>query len=272
MTPICTVLALLVAGAAAVRSTWSPCGLSMLSTITPFAERSKGHRFGATCAWFVLGATLGGLALGGLMAALAAAVDAAGTSPTVVASVGLAAALVALVSDTGIAGVRLPVHYRQVNERWLDAYRPWVYGAGFGFQIGTGLATYITTAAVYLLVVLGALTGDPVVALALGGAFGLVRGLAVTLTRRVSTPQELLGFHRRFATRLPWAHRTVAAVVSVAVVVLAMAAGPVAAVVLVATAVLTVAMRVVARPRRGVGSDRAATLPVVDRGASVPVG
>ena len=42
-----------VAVAAAVRSTWSPCGLSMLSTITPFGERAKGHSYRATAAWFV---------------------------------------------------------------------------------------------------------------------------------------------------------------------------------------------------------------------------
>ena len=66
--------------------------------------------------------------------------------------------MVAAAADTGIAGFRLPVHHRQVNERWLDGLRPWVYGAGFGWQIGTGVVTYIKTAAVYLLIVLAALT------------------------------------------------------------------------------------------------------------------
>ena len=50
------VLGVAVAVAAAARSTWSPCGLSMLSSITPLAERSRGHRFGVTATWFVLGA------------------------------------------------------------------------------------------------------------------------------------------------------------------------------------------------------------------------
>src|ERR1044071_9362159 len=54
-------LALIVAVAAATRSTWSPCGLSMLSTITPMAEQSRGHRYGVTATWFILGAGLGGL-------------------------------------------------------------------------------------------------------------------------------------------------------------------------------------------------------------------
>ena len=68
-------LAVLVAAvvpvAAAVRSTWSPCGLSMLSTITPMGERGRGHRYRATAAWFVVGAVLGGPPSGGSMAACA---------------------------------------------------------------------------------------------------------------------------------------------------------------------------------------------------------
>jgi len=271
--------ALLVGTAAAVRSTWSPCGLSMLSTITPVAERAKGHRYGATCAWFVAGATLGGLALGGVAALGAVAVGHAAPSTVTAAAVGLASALVALVSDTGLAGVRLPVHYRQVNERWLDAYRPWVYGAGFGFQIGTGVATYITTAAVYLCVVLGALTGSPWVALALGGTFGLVRGLAVLLTRRVTSPAQLLAFHRRFAAALPWADRAVRAATAVAAVVLAVAAGPVAAWVLAVVAVLGLGARLAVRHRTGrsraghAGVGGAVPVATVDDpGGSVPVG
>lgn len=279
MTTTFALCALLVGTAAAVRSTWSPCGVSMLSTITPLAERAKGHRYGATCAWFTVGATLGGLALGGLAALGALLVGQAAPPPVTAAAIGLAATLVALVSDTGVAGVRLPVHHRQVNERWLDAYRPWVYGAGFGFQIGTGLATYITTATVYLGVVLSALTGDPWVALALGAGFGLVRGLAVVLTWRVTSPQDLLAFHRRLAAGLPWADRAVRASAAAAAVVLAVAAGPAGLGVLAAVIVVTVVARVAVRcaPGRspalatgtGVGPAGAAA---DDRGESVPVG
>ncbi|HEX7460483.1 MAG TPA: hypothetical protein VF279_07615, partial [Acidimicrobiales bacterium] len=214
---------------AAARSTWSPCGLSMLSTITPFGERGKGHRYAATCTWFVLGATAGGLALGAVAAGLAALVAASGASALSLGVAALVAVLVAGVSDTGVAGARLPVHYRQVNERWLDAYRPWVYGSGFGFQIGCGLATYITTAAVYLTVVLAALTAGPAVALVVGVAFGLVRGLAVTLTRHVRSPGALLSFHQRFAALLPWADRAVLATLILAAVGLALMVGAVPA-------------------------------------------
>jgi MFS family permease len=276
MTLILSLLAFLVAGAAATRSTWSPCGLSMLSTITPLEERSKGHRYAATSAWFVLGATVGGLMLGGVIALFAVATRSAGLSAAVAGTVGLVATLTVLASETGLSGVRLPVHRRQVNERWLDAYRPWVYGAGFGFQIGTGVATYITTAAVYLMVVLGALTGRPGVALAVGGVFGLVRGLAVTLTRRVTSPTGLLAFHQRFTTLRPWADRGVLASLSVVTVALATAVGVVPALVAaIPVAVGCIGVRVgvwVAHRTRSDDSSGRRPDPAPVRGESVPVG
>jgi hypothetical protein len=51
-----------------------------------------------------------------------------------------------------------------VNRTWLDRYRSWVYGAGFGWQLGVGVATFVMSATVYLMVVLAALTGRPLVA------------------------------------------------------------------------------------------------------------
>ncbi len=193
----------LVAVAAAVRSTWSPCGVSMLSTITPMAERGRGHRFAVTATWFVAGATAGGATLGALAASLAAVVAAADPGSTTRVVMAAAAAIVCLASDLGVAGFRLPGHRRQVDERWLDRYRPWVYAAGFGWQIGAGVATYLMTAAVYLLVVLAALTGLPAVALAVGALFGLVRGVAVTAGAGITSSERLVAFHRRFEAWRP---------------------------------------------------------------------
>jgi hypothetical protein len=183
---------------AAVRSTWSPCGLSMLATITPLAELGRGHRYRTTATWFVVGSVLGGTSLGVVMALLAAGVGSLAVSGTELASVAVVAGVVTLAADARIGGLRLPVHYRQVNERWLDQFRPWVYGAGFGWQIGSGLATYIKTCAVYLMIVLAALAGSPEVALLVGIVFGLVRGLAVFLGRRITSTAALADFHRRF--------------------------------------------------------------------------
>ena len=221
MTLCISAVASLVALAAAVRSTWSPCGLSMLSTITPLSEGAKGHSYRATAAWFVFGAVAGGATLGGAMALLALGVHGLHLSPTVIGATAFGAALLAAASDAGISWMRLPVHRRQVNERWLDQYRPWVYGSGFGWQIGTGLSTYITTAAVYLMVVLGALTTVPLAALAVGTGFGLVRGLAVLMTRHLTDPAGLRSFHRRFTDAGPLAGRAAIAVEVTSAVVLA---------------------------------------------------
>lgn len=184
-----------VALAAAVRGTWSPCGLSMLSTITPIGERGRGHRYAATARWYIAGAVLGGLTLGVASAVAAAAVDRFDLSVRTASLAAVVASLVAVAHDARLAGFEVPTHRRQVNERWLEEFRPWVYGAGFGFQVGTGLATYITTASTYLVVVLLALTASPPVALGVGAGFGLTRGLAVLLTRDVRSATDLVAVH-----------------------------------------------------------------------------
>ena len=67
-------LAVAVATVAAVRGAWSPCGLSMLSSLNPVSERARGHRFWVTAAWYIAGAVLGGAVLGGGCALAAAAI------------------------------------------------------------------------------------------------------------------------------------------------------------------------------------------------------
>jgi MFS family permease len=236
---------------AAVRSTWSPCGRSMLASITPLAERGRGHRYGITAAWFVVGATLGGATLGAAMAVLAAGVAAVSLGPTVVAAVAIGACVAAAASDERLAGFSLPVHHRQVNERWLDQFRPWAYGAGFGWQIGNGLSTYIMTAAVYLGIVLGALTAEPVLAVLLGALFGLVRGLGVLLGRRIASTTDLQAFHRRFDALEPAAQLGTVLVVVAAAAVFAWVLSPWAPLAVVATVLAASARRVAAvRVRR----------------------
>lgn len=198
---------MLVASVAAVRGIWSPCGLSMVSSINPFTERSRGHRYGATASWFVAGSLLGGVMLGAAGAAGAALVSLLALPPALIAVVAAGCCLVALASDSAIVVLRLPLIPRQVNERWLDGYRRWVYAVGFGWQIGVGLATYVMTGAVYLVPVLGALSGAPLLALAAGAAFGLVRGGAILLSSRARDPEQLRSLHRRLAQLAPWSLR-----------------------------------------------------------------
>ena len=146
MPALLTVAAAVIAVGAAARSTWSPCGVSMLATVTPLAERGRGHRYRSTAAWFVAGGTAGGATLGLVMAASRSACV-RGPVGGVLAVVACTLAVVAAASDSRLGGFHLPFHSRQVNERWLDQFRPWAYGAGFGWQIGAGLVTYIKTAA-----------------------------------------------------------------------------------------------------------------------------
>jgi hypothetical protein len=190
-------VAIVVALIGGVRSTWSPCGISMLSTITPLAEKGRGHRWWATATWYFVGSVAGGATLGAVLGLLAIGVHA--LAPTVTTTTTVAAATITLLAAAAEAGiVALPIHHRQVNERWLDAYRPWVYATGFGWQIGTGVATYIKTSAVYVLIALAALTGNPRLALGVGILFGLVRGLAVYASRGITSTSALASFHRRF--------------------------------------------------------------------------
>ncbi len=224
MSAVLVSLSVVVAVAAAMRSTWSPCGLSMLSTITPIGERGRSNRYYGSVAWFITGAVLGGATLGSGAAALAAGVGALDVSSETAVAVVAVLAAVTLASDLNLGGFRLPAHTRQVNEQWLDQFRSWVYGGGFGWQIGVGLATFVTTAAVYLLVAMAALTGSPATAFALCTGFGLVRGLAVLLGRNLTTPQRMMALHRRLDELLPTAQR---GIVLVQATVVAVAAGAV---------------------------------------------
>ena len=168
-------IAAVVAVVAALRSVWSPCGLSMLSSITPVTERGRGHRYPVTAGWFVVGAVAGGGVLGAGAALVAWTVAASGLPFGWRCAIGAVGALVGVASDLRWFGIALPDHPRQVDETWLVRYRRWVYAAGFGAQIGCGLATYIMTAGVYLTVLLAALTADPVIALTICLAFGSQR-------------------------------------------------------------------------------------------------
>jgi hypothetical protein len=169
-----------------------------------------------------VGGVAGGATLGGVLALVAVGVGAVHLSGATIGGIACVAALVAAASDSRITGIQIPFHRRQVNEVWLDRFRPWVYGAGFGWQIGSGVATYIMTSALYVIAVLAVLTGNPWAALSVGVLFGTVRGLAVLLGRGITTPDRLASFHRRFAELEPLSRR---AVVVTEVVVAAAVAG-----------------------------------------------
>ena len=178
----------------------------------------------ATVSWFLFGSILGGLTLGAVAALGAMGVAGLGMSANASAVVVLVAGLIAVASDLGIGGFRLPANPRQVERTWLDRYRPWIYGLGFGWQLGVGVATYVMSASVYLMVVVAAATGEPWLALAVVTLFGLLRGMAVLPAATVRTPADIGRLHRRIE-RLRPTSRVVAlageiGVLAIAVVVL----------------------------------------------------
>lgn len=253
MSATLVVVAIPVAVVAAIRGIWSPCGLSMLSSITPMTEAGRGYRFGSTARWFTLGGLLGGLSKSVLTGAAALGVAALDLSDQTV--LGVAAVIVVLTAsiDLGVTGIELPIFKRQVDDAWLRQYRSWVYGSGFGWQIGFGVATYIMTAGVFATIALEVLSGSPVGAVIIGATFGLVRGLAVWLGRSGTSPAALAHIHARLDAWAP-ASRAAAAWVQVlaAAVCASLAWNPVAGLVIVAlAAVATLAGRLGTRAVAG---------------------
>lgn len=166
----------------------------MLSSIHPLGERGKGNRFGITASAFLVGAVLGGASTGAVTALLSIPVGAITSTTAATALIALVAVAAAVFERTGRS---LPSVPRQVDENWLNEYRGWVYGAGFGFQLGAGVLTYVTTAAIYVALAASVLAGHPLAALAIMVTFGLTRGLTLLPARSIGSPQRLIEFHQR---------------------------------------------------------------------------
>lgn len=165
----------------------------MLASITPLGERSRNQRWGVTVFAHAAGGLLGGAAVGALLATAGLALSLSDAKRLGVFAVLLAAGAAA---DLRFGGLRPPTHRRQVDQRWLHRYRGWVYGAGFGLQLGAGFITIVSSAVVYGMFAGALLSGSPGLGAVIGGTFGLVRGLTPMLTCRVDSPARLAGFHR----------------------------------------------------------------------------
>jgi hypothetical protein len=101
----------------------------MLTSITPLGERGRGNRYAVTLTAYVLGCLLGGATTGVAARRVGSLLP---TLPVLVLA-GSACLAAALADDAR----RLPIGRRQVDEDWLTRYRGWVYGLGFGYQLGS---------------------------------------------------------------------------------------------------------------------------------------
>jgi hypothetical protein len=185
----------------------------MLSSIHPFGERSRRNRFSTTAVAYVFANVAGA----STMALLAAAVGAVASLPSSAALWVLAGGIaLGMAADHGLGGLSVPSWHRQVNERWLDTYRGWVVGLGFGFQLGTGVLTIVTTSAVWSMWLAAGLAGSVAGALIIGATFGIVRGSFILATSGVHQPAQLRSLHRRLAASAPAVARSTRAAVAVA--------------------------------------------------------
>ena len=104
-------------------------------------------------------------------------------------AVGLAAGV--LLVRAAALGRTPPSLERQVDHRWLDEYRGWVVGAGFGFQLGTGVMTRIPSFALYLLFLCALLGAPPASLIAAAIVYAALRGVAAAPGGLVRRPRDL---------------------------------------------------------------------------------
>ncbi len=165
----------------------------MLASITPLGERGRRSNWWVTVTAFLIGATAAAAVAGAALGALGSvALPARPRLPVLLAAIGVAIVLDGL--PLGVPGPR-----RQVDERWLDRYRGWVYGAGYGAQLGLGVTTIVSSAATYVTLVAAFLTMSAPAGAVVLGCFGAVRGLTPLAAAGVRSQRQLLEFHRALA-------------------------------------------------------------------------
>jgi len=166
----------------------------MLASITPLGERGRGNRWLTTAGLFTAASTAAGGALGAAVAAVGSlTVGRLGIGWRL----GLLGGALALGVAWELARPAVPGPRRQVNERWLDEYRRWIYATGFGAQLGIGVATIVVTSAVYGVWAAALVSASPAVGAAIGAGAGGMRGATVLAGATSTTPQRLVGHHER---------------------------------------------------------------------------
>jgi len=74
-----------------------------------------------------------------------------------------------------------------------------VYGVAFGAQLGTGLATIVTSAAIYAAALGTVLCGSAASGLAVGGALGVTRAVSLLPAGRARDTAGLVRLHQGLA-------------------------------------------------------------------------
>ena len=173
----------------------------MLSSIHPLGERARGNRWIVTISAFAAGSVVGGAAVGAILGGVGSTF-----APRADTALLIVGALALIAGGLDLIGVPAPGPERQVNERWIGNLRGWVYGFGFGVQLGAGVSTFVVTWAVWVLLVAEALSGSPGTGALVGGVFGLTRAAAPLAAGWIDRPSRLTRFHATLARLAQPAH------------------------------------------------------------------
>jgi hypothetical protein len=168
----------------------------MLASITPLGEWGRHNSWPLTVSAHIVGSTTAALATGAVLGAVG---EAAGTAQAGAWRLAVLALVLAAALAVELSGRRLPGPHRQVDERWLGEYRGWVYGAGYGVQLGLGLTTVVVSGTVNLAVAAALLCGSPLFGALILGIFGLLRAATVLATAGIDTPERLRELHARLS-------------------------------------------------------------------------
>ena len=176
----------------------------MLASITPLGERGRHSRWWLTVSAFLFGATVAGAGAGAALGMLGSLALSGVPADARLALLG-AALVVGIALDSSSRAV--PGPRRQVNERWLDEYRGWVYGVGYGSQLGLAVTTVVSSAATYVALLASVLVGRPGWGAIVLGSYGALRGLTPLAAAGVRSPHGLIALHRlltRWRARARW--------------------------------------------------------------------
>src|SRR5690349_20670955 len=152
----------------------------MLASICPLGERARHQSYPITVVAFVAASTGAATLLGALLGILGAPI-----APSVGLIMVATGALAGLLFDLRAFGWRVPGPRRQVNEDWLVTYRGWVYGAGFGAQLGVGVVTIVVASMTWVALGCALLAGSMWGGAIVGATFGLARAAPILATARV---------------------------------------------------------------------------------------
>jgi hypothetical protein len=198
----------------------------MLASISPLGERARGQHWWTTASWYFVASVLGGATTGAVAGGAGRLIRVAFTPSDGAVMILIAVVcLVGAILDLSHRRVVLPTIHRQVNEDWLVRFRGWVYGGAFGYQLGLGVVTIVTTAAVYVLIAMAVLVGSIITGLVLGAVFGAARALPLMTMALVREPGELRAAHRRLQSWAVPAHTFTVSVLAVATVASGVLAG-----------------------------------------------